>query len=1095
MTKVAETKSAASTAGKANTPFFNKGGSNALPLTDHENSFFTKQASTGLSIQTKLTIGQPNDKYEQEADATADKVVQQMAMPEVASKKETSLQAKSLAPAITPFVQTKCESCEKEEKLQKKEEELVQESRLQHKPIFESNAEQPPDDEKNIQRKCSACEHEEKLQKKSDSTDASSSSTVESNLNASKGSGSPLPDTTRLQMESSFGADFSNVRIHTNSSAVQMSNDLHAQAFAHGSDIYFNSGKYDTDSTSGKHLLAHELTHVVQQNGSQVQMKPANENSYLTSNTPTIQRAWYNFDIPFTDYEFDPSVEGVKTAAGLVKDTVVAGAEWIYDKIKGLVNDGKEWLLGKWDDIKEFGKTCFNDIKNGFGSLISFITMPLSTFISALSIMDADLLGGVWNMIKTGANTLWVGINTVIKGVLKIGEGIWNAISGSIDAVFDSISALFDNAAFDLLPEGIKSEARGLLNGLRTLWNEVSKFWTDLWQELTMMVQQILTGVKSFIDNILNYGIGAVVSMVRNLKEVYDYVKKVFADPEAAIQPLLDILATKLNTEVPGKANALGSRMAVQNYPATPANTADNGSIQKAGLDNSEERSTATLAEVGKGIVYYIAKAWTGLDIKKMLWETVVNMFWPPATIRAIYKQFSQLWNDDWKTTLDSLYTPRNFLEDPIGCLHDIWSNFLILLDFPLSLWRTLNNVIGLLMGYISIIIILVEAILGGIAAVEVGVVPGILAGVAAGFETVAALGEALAASYLAAESSTVIIILTRLYTARQTCEKRQVDILTSVVSFITMGVVLILQLLMSLLAELVSIIANAIRGVPKVTPVPQPTPKPLPQPVPQPGPKPVPQPVPVPATPPPVNPISPPAVQPVAPPGGGKIIPFPGKAPTPVTPAVPGKIAAKFEEGVTEVSFVQTSRLDQTNPEACNEEDDCEKIVVPGYAPQDNISREHAERNGGVSKPLTQEVTGIREITGYKKLSDYYGNNIAGFIYGVFENDTSTTPVDGGTIVRKNDDVHSEERIVADLLAIRGQYPRTHSIRVDQVATERSACSTCYDLLRNSKILLANKIYTQRSGIYFIVRYTANRNTNAKGLREKYCGTTKPGK
>ena len=68
-------------------------------------------------------------------------------------------------------------------------------------------------------------------------------------------------------MESAFGTDFSQVRIHTNSTAIQMNKELNAQAFTHGSDIYFNSGKYDPSSSSGQHLLAHELTHTVQQGG------------------------------------------------------------------------------------------------------------------------------------------------------------------------------------------------------------------------------------------------------------------------------------------------------------------------------------------------------------------------------------------------------------------------------------------------------------------------------------------------------------------------------------------------------------------------------------------------------------------------------------------------------------------------------------------------------------------------------------------------------------------------------------------------------------------------------------------------------------
>jgi hypothetical protein len=1106
----------AATPAKKNSPFFNKeSGQDFFHSEVSGQPFFSKTKNKNYGIQTKLTIGAPNDVYEKEADSMADKVVQRLAQPERVTAKEQSLLTKPFSNYFTPFVQRKCAHCEEEEKLQKKEKEgdNLLNGKLQKKPIFESNAE-PPDDDKKVQRKCAECEKEEKLQKKSDNNSSNSSGQIESRLMASKGNGVLIPTQTRAEMEHSFGADFSGVRIHSDSSAAHLSQDLGAHAFTHGSDIYFNSGKYDTGSTAGKHLLAHELTHVVQQGAPSLRKKNVadNQTQYLHTGHSQVQGHWYNFSIPFTDYEFDPSIEGVKTAASLVKDKVVEGAEWIFNKIKGLINDGKEWLIGKWNAIKEFGKTCFDNVKSGFGNLIQFITSPMSAFISALSVMNADLLGGTWNLIKTGANMLWSGINSVINGVLDIGRTIWNGVAGIVNGMFNTISGLMNSTAFRLLPGWLQDEARSLFASMQSLWNKVSSYWTDIWQRLTSTVQEILDSVKSFIDKILNFGIGAVISMVRNLREVYNFMKKLFADPEGTIRPLLDKLAGKLNKEAPPKAKDLGAQTAKQNYPGGVAN----GLIQKAGKSNSEDRRTATLDEVSSGILYYVGKAWDSLDIKQMLWDTVVNMFWPPATIKAIFKQFSELWNDDWKTTLDSLYTPRNFLEHPIDCLHDLWSNFLILLDFPLALWRTLNNVVGLLMGYVSIIIILAEAIIGGIAAVEVGVVPGILAGAAAGLETVAALGEALMASFLAAESGTVITELIRLYTARQTCEKRQIDILTAVSSFIAMAVALVLQALMALLSELVNLIASFLKDSPKPVPVPEPkpTPKPVPQPKPLPAPKPAPIPNPTPA-PQPV-PVAPPAMQPAVP--GGNVIPFrprPTPAPKPVTPAVPGQIAAKFNEGVNHISLfessemmigtdalngsnlaiVQTARKDQINPDVCNDEDDCDSIVVPGYAPQDNISRDHARRHGGVSPSLAQEVTGIREVTGYKKLSDYYGNNIAGFIYAVFENDTSTIPIDAGTIVRKNDDVHSEERIVADLLALRQKYPRSNVIRVDQVATERSACSTCYDLIRNSPILSANKIYTQNSAVYFVVRYTGNKNVNAKALRERYCAKTKPTK
>jgi len=85
---------------------------------------------------------------------------------------------------------------------------------------------------------------------------------VETQLSLSKGRGSPLPDPVRAYMEPRFGMDFSQVHIHTGSDAIQMNKDVGAQAFTHGSDIYFGEGS----SPANLELTAHELTHVVQQN-------------------------------------------------------------------------------------------------------------------------------------------------------------------------------------------------------------------------------------------------------------------------------------------------------------------------------------------------------------------------------------------------------------------------------------------------------------------------------------------------------------------------------------------------------------------------------------------------------------------------------------------------------------------------------------------------------------------------------------------------------------------------------------------------------------------------------------------------------------
>lgn len=176
-------------------------------------------------VQTKLTIGQPGDKYEQEADAMADQV---MRMPQ----------------ADAP-IQRKCEDCEEES--------------LQMKPLADSITP--------IIQKQSIEEEEGALQMKSEGGGMTASSGLSSQLSQSKGGGSGLSASTNQQMSAAFGTDFGGVRVHTDNNAVQMNRSLNARAFTHGKDVYFNEGEYRPGGGEGKRLLAHELTHVVQQGG------------------------------------------------------------------------------------------------------------------------------------------------------------------------------------------------------------------------------------------------------------------------------------------------------------------------------------------------------------------------------------------------------------------------------------------------------------------------------------------------------------------------------------------------------------------------------------------------------------------------------------------------------------------------------------------------------------------------------------------------------------------------------------------------------------------------------------------------------------
>ena len=206
-----------------------------------------------IGLQRKLTVGAANDQYEQEADRLAHQVMntsdavaassmQRAISPE--QDEDRAPQPKPLAASITPFVP-------QQQTLETSKEPLPRQ------PESEAGKNKP-------------------IQVKSASALTNSFETaddVETQINRSKGRGSPLPDSVRTHMESRFGADFSGVRVHAGGDSARLNRSLSAQAFTVGREIYYGAGKSPTDLT----LTAHELAHVVQQTGGQsaVQRQPA----------------------------------------------------------------------------------------------------------------------------------------------------------------------------------------------------------------------------------------------------------------------------------------------------------------------------------------------------------------------------------------------------------------------------------------------------------------------------------------------------------------------------------------------------------------------------------------------------------------------------------------------------------------------------------------------------------------------------------------------------------------------------------------------------------------------------------------------------
>ncbi len=195
-----------------------------------DNSFFLP---VNEKIQAKMKVSQPGDKQEQEADRMADRVVQR-------KEDEDKMQR---------------EASKEEEKTDKKEE--------------EEKVSRKTDEVEKTQRKNDESHNKDEQEDHTIATKingvASTAASAVKSPNVKNQGGSNLPTSIVKEMSNSFGYDFTKVKVHTDKNAETLNEQLRAQAFTYKGEIYFNKDKFNPATEQGKWLLAHELTHVIQQ--------------------------------------------------------------------------------------------------------------------------------------------------------------------------------------------------------------------------------------------------------------------------------------------------------------------------------------------------------------------------------------------------------------------------------------------------------------------------------------------------------------------------------------------------------------------------------------------------------------------------------------------------------------------------------------------------------------------------------------------------------------------------------------------------------------------------------------------------------------
>lgn len=515
---------------------------------DSSHAFFSKasggdffsSATSAPRVQMKLAVGKPGDKLEQEADKMADKV---MRMPTpVSPAKEEKLQRQpddKLQKKEDEKIQKAPEKEEKvqrapDEKLQKKEDE-----KLQKAPEKEEKVQRAPDEKlqkKEDEKVLKAPANDEKLQRKGGDSTPAIGSAVQSSIQSQTAGGQPLSSDVRGYMEPRFGADFSNVRVHNDAVSANLNTQLSARAFTYQNHVFFSGNQYQPGTSEGKQLLAHELTHTIQQ-GHAVQRSP----QVSTTTTPVIQR-FLGIKIPSWQDVIDWLADKAYNIPGYRMFTIVIGANPINGasadrSAANILRAIVEFLPGgkvitdalqKYNVFAKAGTWVEGKLKR-FSNLLGTIKSAVKKFMSDLKFRDVVLRPGrTWDR---AVNIFTQPVKDIITFIGSIYQEIFQFIR---DAVLMPLAALAEGKpGFDLLcallgknPITKKAVPRtpdtiigGFMKfiGQEEIWENIKKgkavarAWT--WFQTAM--NQLVELVSQFPENFIN--------MLKSL-EIMDFI-------------------------------------------------------------------------------------------------------------------------------------------------------------------------------------------------------------------------------------------------------------------------------------------------------------------------------------------------------------------------------------------------------------------------------------------------------------------------------------------------------------------------------------------------------------------------------------------
>jgi hypothetical protein len=342
-------------------------------------------------------------------------------------------------------------------------------------------------------------------------------------------------------MESQFGSNFSDVRVHTDSQAAQSASKLQADAYTTGQDIYFGSGKYEPASAEGQHLIAHELTHTIQQEHGDTPVAASRAGGVLVGDASDSleAEAEQTADAVVGAKSAPPQVS--KDSRPAVRRGLASGAAAVWDATGGRVVHGAEAVAeAVWDEAKETAAAFINRMFPGLLPLLRNASNLLYEKIT--SGMDAAFNGIASRVRKQGVGGAITGLLTEMAGA--IGKSLGQLVTGSCHSVVEAAGSIIH------FVKGIAGDA---FKEFGKIAKEVGTFFSGIWHDYGApaleAIQKVAGEAWTWIKDKAQWVWDKLLPIRNGFARAWNWIKREFNIAKEETAGVLDWLYDKAKAE------------------------------------------------------------------------------------------------------------------------------------------------------------------------------------------------------------------------------------------------------------------------------------------------------------------------------------------------------------------------------------------------------------------------------------------------------------------------------------------------------------------------------------------------------------------